>query len=283
MNSRLVLRIFSIALGFSASYVPLSANSQTAAIIKEISKKTNVMPKVADCRKLGICDLKSVKTVERKIKVLLPEEQADYSSYMTDFRFVIEVDKPGQITKYGVIQFMRGCMFESELLPNGSISKRFAYVHKHFGKYQLMRHENWVIDSSHTDPLTSSFQNYGRFDLYKWNSDPNNLDADNANWYFHSQPPHGTVFKSELISTSGLVEGTSNPTARNSSIELESCLFKIDDVPASTDPVGTGLDKSKALWCSSWDHKFIYDHVNSRVETGSSIHPFCFEPSDWPY
>lgn len=259
-----------------------SLEAQTAATIKEISKKTTVMPKLADCAKLGVCDLKNVKTVERKIKVLLPEEHADYATYMTDFRFVIEVEKPSQIPKYGVVQFLRGCMFESELLPDGTVDKRFAYVHKHFGQYQLVRHENWVVDSSHSDPVTSSFENYGRFDLYKWNSDPKSLEADNANWYFHGQPPHGTVFKADLISTTGLIEGTKNPTARNSSIELESCIFKIGDLPKTSDSAGSGIDKSKAIWCSSWDHKFIYDHLNSKVESSASIHPFCSEPSDWP-
>lgn len=282
MNRMTRCRSLALAALPAIVFAATSAQAQTAASIKELSKKTTVMPKVTDCRARGICDLKSVKTVERKIKVLLPDEHSDYATYMTDFRFVIETEKASQIPKYGVVQFLRGCMFQSELLPDGTVDHRFAYVHKHFGKYQLVRHDNWVVDSSHADPLTSSFESYGRFDLYKWNSDPKNLDADNANWYFHGAPPHGTVFKSELISNTGLMEGTKNPMARNSSIELESCIFKIGDLPKTSDSAGTGIDRTKAIWCSSWDHKFVYDHLNSKVETASSIHPFCAEPSDFP-
>ncbi len=259
-----------------------NTGAQTSASIKELSKRTDQMPKVSDCKKQDICDLKNVKIVERKIKVLLPNERAEFASYMTDYRFVLELDKPSSIPRYGVVQFMKGCMFQSELLPDGSVQNRFAYVHKHFGNYQLLRHDNWVVDSSHNDPLASSFENYGRFDLYKWNKDPGNLDADDATWYFDAKPLHGTVFKSELISNTGLMEGTENPMARNSSLELETCIFKIDDLPLKTDSVGTGVDRSKAIWCSQWDHKFSYDFANSKVNQDQSIHAYCAEPSDWP-
>ncbi|MDZ4084419.1 MAG: hypothetical protein U1E10_15855 [Bdellovibrionales bacterium] len=274
----------SIGLGFVSLLIlgTGSAHAQSSASIKELSKRTVQMPKVADCKKDDLCDLKSVKIVERKIKVLLPDERPEFASYMTDFRFVIQVDKASSIPRYGVVQFLKGCMFQSELLPDGTVSNRFAYVHKHFGAYQLLRHDNWVVDSSHDDPVASSFENYGRFDLYKWNKDPKNLDADNATWYFDAQPPHGTVFKSELLSNTGLMEGTQNPMARNSSIELETCIFKIGDLPAKSDASGTGIDRSKAIWCSQWDHKFSYDFATAKVVQDQSIHPYCAEPSDWP-
>lgn len=273
--------LISIAIGF-VLISSGAAHAQTPASIKELSKRTEQMPIVTNCKTLDICDLKNVKIIERKIKVLLPDERAEYASYMTDFRFILELDKASSIPRYGVVQFLKGCMFQSELLPDGTINNRFAYVHKHFGSYQLLRHDNWVVDSSHDDPLASSFENYGRFDLYKWNKDPKSFDADNATWYFDAIPPHGTVFKSELISNTGLMEGTANPMARNSSIDLETCIFKIGDLPKKSDPAGTGIDRSKAIWCSQWDHKFSYDFANAKVVQDKSIHPFCAEPSDWP-
>ncbi|MBN8540235.1 MAG: hypothetical protein J0L82_07605 [Deltaproteobacteria bacterium] len=258
------------------------AKAQSSASIKEISKRTVQMPRITDCKKQDVCDLKSVKIVERKLKVLLPDERPEFASYMTDFRFVLQLDKPSSIPRYGIVQYMKGCMFQSELLPDGTVSNRFAYVHKHFGAYQLVRHDNWVVDSSHDDPVTSSLENYGRFDLYRWNKDPKSLDADNAAWYFDAQPPHGTVFKSELLLNTGLMEGTGNPMARNSSIELETCIFKIGDLPLKSDAAGTGIDRSKALWCGQWDHKFSYDFANGKVVPDQAIHSYCAEPSDWP-
>jgi hypothetical protein len=263
-------------------FLPNLAQAQTPASIKELSKRTVTMPAVKDCKTLGICDLKSVTLVERKIKVLLADERADFASYMTDMRFVVEVAKPANIPNYGVVQFMRGCMYESELLPNGTETRDFTYVHKHFGSYKLIKHDDWVIDSSHADPLSSSFENYGRFDLYKWNTNPKNLDADNATWYFDAKPTHGTVFKADLVANTGLIEGAVNPNARNSSLDLETCIFKIADLPLTSDETGAGVDKSKALWCASWDHKFHYDFATSTVIQDKTIDPFCATPSTGP-
>ncbi len=258
------------------------AKAQTPRSIKEISKRTVQMPAITDCRTRGICDLKSVKLVERKIKVLLADERADFATYMTDMKFVVDVKKAANITKFGVVQFLKGCMFESELLQDGTERRDFSYVHKHFGSYKLIKHDDFVIDTSHADPLATSFETYGRFDLYKWNKDPANLDAENATWYFDAKPPHGTVFKADLVGTTGLIEGTQNPNARNSSLELETCIFKISDLPVTTDETSKGVDKSKAVWCAAWDHKFRYDFAKMNVVQDKTIDPFCATPSTGP-
>lgn len=273
---------FLVALAPAIFLFAVSAKAQTPASIKEMSKRTVSMPAITNCASLGVCDLKSVKLVERKLKILLPNEHSDYATYMTDTRFVVEVAKSSQIPNYGVVQFMKGCMFESELLPDGSIRRDFTYIHKNFGRYKLIKHDDWIIDSSHSDPLASSFENYGRFDLYKWNSNPADLEADNATWYFDAKPPHGTVFKADLIGTTGLIEDAKNPSARNSSLDLETCIFKVGDLPKTTDETGVGVDKSKALWCASWDHKFVYDFATSKVNQEKTIHPFCAEIAERP-
>lgn len=270
------------ASGLLLLLVSTIALAQSPASIKEISKRAISMPPQANCGSTDTCDLKNVRLVERKIKVLLPNERADFAMYMTDTRFIVQTTTAKEIPRYGVIQYLRGCMFESEILPDGSERRDFTFVHKQFGAYSLVRHDDWVVDSSHLDPLATSFETYGRFDLYKWNRDPANLDADDATWYFDAKPPHGTVFKSELLGTTGLIEGSKNPSARNSSLELETCIFKISDLPLTSDAQGTGIDKSKALWCASWDHKFSYDFATRSVIQDKKIHPFCSEPSHGP-
>lgn len=246
--------------------------------IKELSKRTVDMPKITNCQALGVCDLKSVKLIERKIKVLLPNERPEFASYMTDMTFVVELNKPANIPNYGVVQYLKGCMFESELLPNGTEVRRFTYAHKNFGTYKLIHHADWIVDSDHSDPLTTAFEGYGRFDLYKWNRNKLNYESDGATWYYNAKPPHGTVFKADLIANSGLIEGSKNPNARNSSLELQTCIFKIADLPTASDPEGTGIDRSKALWCADWDHKFGYDFARGKVVAETAINPTCNEP-----
>jgi hypothetical protein len=277
-----MLQFYSFLALLIAVLAAVPGLTQTPASIKELSKRTVAMPAIADCHAREVCDLKSVKLVERKIKVLLADERADFASYMTDFRFVVEVSKPSDIPNYGVIQFMKGCMFESEVLSDGTEAKNFSYVHKHFGEWSLVRYDDWTIDASHADPLATSFEKYGRFDLYKWNTDATNLDADNATWYFDAKPKHATVFKAELIANTGLIEGAATPSARNSSLDLETCIFKISDVPVTSDSTGRGVDKSKAIWCATWDHKFHYDFALGKVVQAKTIHPFCATPSNGP-
>lgn len=274
--------IFAIAAISLLGLAPITALGQTPASIKELSKRTVTMPPVKNCKALGICDLKGAMLVERKVKVLLADERSDFASYMTDMRFIVEVTKPASIPNYGIVQFMKGCMYGSELMPNGTEQKEFSYVHRHFGSYKLIKHDNWVIDSEHADPVSTSFEKYGRFDLYKWNTDPKNLDADNATWYFDAKPPHGTVFKADLVANTGLIEDSATPKARNSSLDLETCIFKIADLPKTTDETGVGVDKSKALWCASWDHKFHYDFATSTVIQDKAVDPFCATPSTGP-
>ncbi|MDX9730458.1 MAG: hypothetical protein RBT63_01690 [Bdellovibrionales bacterium] len=260
-----------------------SANAQTTGSIKELSKRTRTMPKISDCRKHDLCDLKGARMIERKIKVLLPDEHSDFASYMTSHQLILNFDKASSIPRYGVVQFVKGCMFQSELQADGSVKNRFNYVHKHFGKHVLLRHDDWVVDSSHADPIATSFEGYGRFDLYRWNKNASNYNADNAGWYFFGPPSHGTVFTAELLGNSGLLDGYKNPHAGNSSLDLETCIFKVSDLPTATDSEGSNLDKSKAIWCTTWDHKFHYDFSSGKVVQGKTTHPFCAEPNDGPF
>lgn len=272
-------------LGFVVTFIfSVAAIAATASkgSIQELSKRTIAMPMPTDCKVRGICDLKNVSLVERKIKVSLAGEPAEYATYMTDLRFVVTTAQPADLTKYGVVQFMKGCMYRSELQTDGTETRAFRYVHKNFGQYALLRHDDWVVDSSHADPLATAFEGHGRFDLYKWNTDPTDLESDGATWYFHASPPHGTVFKSDLVANAGLIDGAPLPSARNSSLELETCVFKIQDVPLVSDPSGAGIDRSKAIWCGSWDHKFRYDFSSQKIVQERNIHPFCREPSDGP-
>jgi len=252
-----------------------TASAQTPGSIKEVSRRTVTMPKQKNCQATDTCDLKSAKLIDRKIKVLLPDEPAQYANYMSDIRFVLEFSKPSAIERYGLVQYIQGCMFGSTLKSDGNIEYSFTHAHKNFGDYKPIKYKTPIVDSDQADPLLTAFDGYGRFDLYRWNKDSADLDAENATWYFDAPPPHGTVFFADLISNTGLQEGTPAPSARNSSVEFETCLFKISDLPNTSDPQGTGIDKNKAIWCTTWDHKFVYNFKQGKVIQEKAISPIC--------
>jgi len=256
----------------------LSFGSPAEASIKELSRRVQRMPAIADCQSRDLCAIKNVRTEEIKYKVILPNEHSDYAGYMTDFRFVIETQKTSDIPKFGLVQIMRGCMWEREVdRKTLQSTDYFTYVHKNFGQHDVIKYQDWIVDAEHADPVITSFEGYGRFDLYRWNTNPRDLDADNAKWWFHGQPPHSTVFKATLIGSAGLQPGE-RWAATNQSLEFRTCLFKIDDLPATSDQQGTGIDMSKAIWCADWDQKYHYDFKQKTVVPHTGIHPVCSTP-----
>ncbi len=256
----------------------LGLNSPALANTKELSRRVQRMPPITDCQKKGLCELKNVRTEEIKYKVILPNEHSDYAAYMTDFRFVIETEKTSDIPKFGLIQTMRGCMWEREVdRKTLQSTDYFTYIHKNFGQTEIIKYQDWIVDAEHADPVITSFEGYGRFDLYRWNPNPRDLDANKAKWWFHGQPPHSTVFKATLIGSAGLHPGE-RWAALNQSLEFRTCLFKISDLPATSDKQGTGIDMSKAVWCADWEQKYHYDFTQKTVVPHTGIHPVCSTP-----
>lgn len=252
--------------------LPLSSH----ASIKEISKRIITMPvqSQSQCQALGTCALKGAQLIERKIKVLLPDEPPEKVTVMTDMRMILNFDSTESIEKFGVVQFIRGCMYESTLNMDGSTSYSFSAAHKNFGQYKLIKYSSDIVDAVGTDPVSSAWDGRGRFDLYRWNKDPKSTDPENDNWYAFGKPAHGTVYLSDLVSYTGLKDQTPI-SARNSSIEMNTCIFKISDLPKTSDPTGTGIDRSKAIWCANWDHRFRYDFGAGEIVPESVISPSC--------
>ncbi len=214
--------------------------------------------------------------IEMKKKVVLPSAPASDVSWMTDTRFAYTAPSPAQVENYAVVQWIRGCLFQSEF-KHGKVLKTLPYVRTHFGNQIVFQHRTWQIDSDTMDAAATSDINDGRFALLRWNTDPQSFDAETANYYAKAKPPHGSVFATNLPSSAFLTQGTGlkDGTAQNASLEFLTCLFKAGDVPETTTPSGSGLDQSRALWCVKWDHKFVWDFAAGAMSRPSQIDPVC--------
>jgi hypothetical protein len=169
------------------------------------------------------------------------------------------------------VQWIRGCVFTS--YPDGR--KYLDIAREHFGRIVPFKHETWQIDSDSTDPIYSSYEGYGRFALLRWNQDPRSTDPETATYYANAKPSHGTTFVTDLPGTAFATK----TNAQNVSLEFRTCLFKTSDLPAATTPDGTGIDDAKAIWCVSWDHKFVYDFKSQTMTKPSQIDSFCKQTS----
>jgi hypothetical protein len=210
--------------------------------------------------------------IEMKKEVVLPKAKPTEISYLTDTRFIYTAPSPAEIEDVAIVQWIRGCVFTSD--RHGE--KHLSISREHFGRIVPFKHSHWQIDSESTDPVYSSYDGYGRFALLRWNDDPADTDPETATYYAKAKPSHGTVFVTDLPGTAFLA---SKNEAQNVSLEFQTCLFNTADLPKTTTPDGLGIDNAKALWCVSWDHKFVYDFKAGKMLRPAQIDPFCGDTS----
>lgn len=223
-----------------------------------------------DCGVQSPCGLKTVRFIERKYRFTDLIESRPEDEAFTQMQVVLDFAHRTAIENFGVVQWIKGCQYESTLQQDGSVEIAYTFVHRHHGRNRLVFHPNAVIDSPISDPLRSSYEGHGRFDLYRWNDDPDDWDESYADWYFFAPPPHSTVFLNDVIGTAGLYQRSPAPTARNSSLDFLTCLFHLNDLPISTDSSGSGIDVNQAITCHRWNHSFEYDF---RAQTLTSTQP----------
>lgn len=214
--------------------------------------------------------------IEMKKEVVLPGAPKTEISYLTDTRFGYRVPTPQKIESLAIVQWIRGCIFDSEF-SGGQVTKTLNHVRKHFGKIVPFQHQTWQIDSDITDPLYSADETYGRFALLRWNKDGSILDAEKATYYLKAKPPHGSVFVTDLPSSGFLASGSGlkDGTAQNTSLQFITCLFNVGDLPRTTTPEGAGIERAKALWCVNWDHQFIWNFNYGRMTSPNVIDEVC--------
>lgn len=264
------------ALPTLATLIGILHASFSLAAVSVISTRAEIRPPDPGCQTRQTCDLQDVRFVEIKKRFSFANEPAKYASYMTDTRFAYTVTDPNQIEKYGVVQFIRGCMFDSYNIK-GKVNKLLTINRTHFGEQKTFQHREWEVDSDSSDPIYTFYEGIGRFALLRWNQDGKSLNPETATWYANARPPHGAVFATDLPGSAAL-SPDSSPTdshARNVSLEFKTCLFRLQDLPETTTPVGAGVALNKAVWCVNWNHRFVYDFKAKKMTTPSSIDPVC--------
>jgi hypothetical protein len=214
--------------------------------------------------------------VEMKKKVKLSGLPDNQANWLTDTRFAYDAGSPENIETFAVVQWIRGCMFHAEA-KNGKVSKTLSIYRNHFGENVPFQHRTWEIDSDSNDPIYTAYEDFGRFALLRWNKDPKSLDAETSSYYGQKKPPHGAVFATDLPGSGFLIEGSGkgSGSSQNASLEFRTCLFPTALLPQKTDRAGTGIDPSQAIFCQSWDHKFIWDFKKARMTSPTGFDPVC--------
>ena len=243
-------------------------------ILPSLMGFTEILSKRAETHTLGT-NREFNFTVYKKRFRLNRSEPLIYANHMTDIRAILVLPTPTDYRKYGIVQFIKGCKWRS-VWDGKNVSKQLDIARDHLGERVVFKHVGFEVDTVDLDPMYSGWEG-NRFALWRWNKKKSSDDPETATYVFHQEPPHGTVFVTDMPGTSFRSEFEYNGliTAQNSTLEFKTCLFHFSDIPEITDAVGSNIFMDKALKCYEWEDKWIYDFEAEKITTPKKIDPIC--------
>jgi hypothetical protein len=224
-----------------------------------------------DCRSTDTCDLKRF-TLTTSVYEVWFSDDPNYPTYGNGVIMEYETDSVDALEKYAIVQFKKGCVFDSSKNRKGKIIRNVSYVVPSFGENIPFCFPKWVIDSQDTDPAYNSDPEYGRFYLLRWNK-PGSYDERNQKYYGAEKPKIPVVYMTDYPS-GAFVTGTG---VRNAALEFNTCIYKASDVPAETRR--DDIDFAKPIACFEWQNVYVYDFHKGTFEANWADVPRPAEPT----
>lgn len=242
------------------------------------------------------CGLKAFSLVDYETRESVKNGEATRLSVMGA---VIETTAPECLRDYGVVQFIRGCVYHTRYsMPSGAeIEKVFDVARRLRGPRVVFSHPGWEVDRTETDPVYMSYPDEeSRVDLYYTPRGPLRLRPDAASLmadykYFNdpaqrrflkdTEAPASAFFVGDVPEggVSMINEEGTVLSAENSSLEFRTCVYRLQDVPATGDPAGEGVapENGGPIQCFGWMSRFTFDPATRDYVTDkfSGVDPFC--------
>ena len=200
-----------------------------------------------------------------------------------------ETTDPSCIRDYGVVQYIRGCVYSAEKdTATGKIKKYIRHVRESRGEVIRYKHPKWEVDTVDKDPLYNSNE-CDRFAIHRFVKIPLSLKNDagslrkdrdilfhNINYDFVMNDTANTIkqfFITDLPSGSSYTpaEVRGEEEVVLSSLEFKTCLYKSGDIPREGDP------KAEAIQCYDWSDRMEFDFEEKSFKRVGHIDPFCLE------
>jgi len=225
-----------------------------------------------DCRLANTCDLKEFKLYFHDYRIWITDQWQYGSKIYTSY----QTDKVENLEKYAIVQFERGCVFNSK----SNTDKAIRFVVESFNETVPYKFTDWVIDSFDDDPVWWSYagNDHGiRHYYYTWPIIAGIFNDDNDKLYGVEKPTIPLLYTSYLpmqFFKSSLGE------AVNISLGYKTCIYKTDQVITSTTRDNIGLDEGTSvmpLHCFDWDSIFVYNYKTKKVERKTKLDDFCLD------
>lgn len=239
------------------------------AIEIEFSPEVTQTFKPTNCENNSTCDLEKFKMTTQTYKVKSGGIWRHGSRAFISF----QTDKVENIRNYGVVQFIKGCVYTSKLDQNGEVIQRVSISREFYGGYELFSHPNWVIDSIDEDPLYNSYDpEIDRFGAYRWSPTPGIFtNYDEQVYLLEKDPLYPEVYVTDRPAQAYVDSGV----AKNISLQFKTCLYRTDDIPLKSIPTDTQF--AKPIKCFDWNSQFKYDHFLGQFSHKNEISDICTE------
>jgi hypothetical protein len=211
-----------------------------------------------DCRSTDTCDLRRF-TLTTSVYEFWFSDDPNYPTYSNGVIMEYETDSVDALEKYAIVQFIKGCVFDSKKNPGGKIVRNLGYTVPSFGEDVPYCFPEWVIDSQDTDPVYNSDPEYGRFYLLRWNK-PGSYAYPDHKYYGAEKPKRPVVYMADYPA-GAYVTGTG---VRNVALEFNTCMYKASEVPTETRR--ENIKFGKPLTCFAWQNVYVYDFAKARFE-----------------
>jgi hypothetical protein len=224
-----------------------------------------------DCQSTDSCDLKRF-TLTTSVYEVWFSDDPNHPTYGNGVIMEYETDSVAALEKYAIVQFAKGCVFDSSKNGQGKIDRQVTDTVPSFGENIPFCFPQWVIDSQDTDPAYNSDPEYGRFYLLRWNK-PGSYDERTQKYYGAEKPKVPVVYMADYPS-GAFVSGSG---VRNAALEFNTCIYKAGDVPAETRRHDIGF--AKPITCLEWQNVYVYDFDAGRFQTDLAYVPKWEEPT----
>jgi len=224
-----------------------------------------------DCRATDTCDLKRF-TLTTSVYEIWFSDDPNYPTYGNGVIMEYETGSVEAIEKYAIVQFVKGCVFDSSKNAQGQIIRRLSYTVPTFGEDIPFCFPQWVIDSQDTDPAYNSDPEYGRFYLLRWN-EPGSYDNRTQQYYGAKKPNHPVVYMTDYPA-GAFVTGTG---VKNAALQFKTCIYKASEVPTATRR--DNIKFAKPITCFEWQNVYVYDFDKAKFETHLADFPGRQEPA----
>ncbi|PIR70337.1 MAG: hypothetical protein COU46_02045 [Candidatus Niyogibacteria bacterium CG10_big_fil_rev_8_21_14_0_10_42_19] len=215
-----------------------------------------------NCVSTDSCDLKTFWVNIKKYNVWVEGD-----NFGTVMMAGYIVDQISALENYGIVQFMRGCSFESVKNDNGAVVNEIdrSFLRQFFENYVPNIFPKWVIDSDDKDPLYNGQEPPVRIYHYRWAG-----DSGKEFIYGIKKPTFPELY---VVKHPGIAFVKEVGRVKNMSMEFKTCVYKMKDIPLKTSSDDTGF--AEPIGCFTWISSFIYNFDTREYESFLDVDSVC--------